>query len=182
MLVADDAVTHALAENVAPLVASVADGYGHIIAPATTTGKNFMPRVAALLDVNMLSDITAVVDAKTFERPIYAGNATATVQNNEAKVLITVRTTAFDAAGTSGNAAVETVTPTADAGKSSFVSQGLATSTRPELTSAAIVVSGGRAVGSGENLLNTLSRLPISWGAAVEFRKPCCGGCRLCPQ
>ena len=168
VLVADDAIyAYALAENVAPLVASLADGYGHIIAPATTTGKNFMPRVAALLDVNMLSDITAVVDAKTFERPIYAGNATATVQNNEAKVLLTVRTTAFDAAGTSGNAAVETVTPTADAGKSSFVSQELATSTRPELTSAAIVVSGGRAVGSGENFAKYIEPLADKLGAAV---------------
>ncbi len=168
VLLADDAVyAHALAENVAPLVVSLAEGYSHIIAPATTTGKNFMPRAAALLDVNMVSDITAVIDGKTFERPIYAGNATATVQNNEDKVLLTVRATAFDAAGQDGSASVETVANVADFGKSSFVSQELAQSSRPELTSAAIVVSGGRAVGSGENFAKYIEPLADKLGAAV---------------
>ncbi len=168
VLLADDAVyAHALAENVTPLVVSLAEGYSHIVAPATTTGKNFMPRVAALLDVNMVSDITAVIDGKTFERPIYAGNATATVQNNEDKVLLTVRTTAFDAAGQDGSAGVETVASVADSGKSSFVSQELAQSSRPELTSAAIVVSGGRAVGSSENFAKYIEPLADKLGAAV---------------
>lgn len=168
VLVADGTpFAHQLAENVAPLVASLAGGYTHIIAPATTTGKNFMPRVAALLDVSMVSDITAVVSADTFERPIYAGNATATVQTAEDKVVLTVRTTAFDlAAATGGNATIEAVSGE-DKGKSSFVSEELAKSDRPELTSASVVVSGGRALASGENFAKYIEPLADKLGAAV---------------
>lgn len=168
VLVADGTpFAHQLAENIAPLVASLAGGYTHIIAPATTTGKNFMPRVAALLDVSMVSDITAVVSADTFERPIYAGNATATVQTAEDKVVLTVRTTAFDlAAATGGNATIEAVSGE-DKGKSSFVSEELAKSDRPELTSASVVVSGGRALASGENFAKYIEPLADKLGAAV---------------
>lgn len=157
-----------LAENVAALVVSLAGDYSHIIAPATTTGKNFMPRVAALLDVNMVSDITAVIDAETFERPIYAGNAIATVKDTEAKKVITVRATAFDAAAAQGGSAqVEEISAGGDVGKSSFVSEELAKSDRPELTSAEIVVSGGRALGSGENFTKYLEPLVDKLGAAM---------------
>lgn len=157
-----------LAENVAALVVSLAGDYSHIIAPATTTGKNFMPRVAALLDVNMVSDITAVIDAETFERPIYAGNAIATVKDTEAKKVITVRATAFDAAAAQGGSAqVEEISAGGDVGKSSFVGEELAKSDRPELTSAEIVVSGGRALGSGENFTKYLEPLVDKLGAAM---------------
>ncbi|WFF38389.1 FAD-binding protein [Moraxella nasibovis] len=169
VLLADDAAfAHQLAENIAPLVVEVSAPYSHIIAPATTTGKNFLPRVAALLDVSMVSDISAVIDAKTFERPIYAGNATATVQTAEDKVILSVRTTAFDAAAaTGGSAAVESVSAGSDAGKSSFVKEELAKSDRPELTSAGIVVSGGRALASGENFAKYIEPLADKLGAAV---------------
>lgn len=157
-----------LAENVAALVVSLAGDYSHIIAPATTTGKNFMPRVAALLDVNMVSDITAVIDAETFERPIYAGNAIATVKDTEAKKVITVRATAFDAAAAQGGSAqIEEISAGGDVGKSSFVGEELAKSDRPELTSAEIVVSGGRALGSGENFTKYLEPLVDKLGAAM---------------
>lgn len=157
-----------LAENVAALVVSLAGDYSHIIAPATTTGKNFMPRVAALLDVNMVSDITAVIDAETFERPIYAGNAIATVKDTEAKKVITVRATAFDAAAAQGGSAqVEEISAGGDVGKSSFVGEELAKSDRPELTSAEIVVSGGRALGSSENFTKYLEPLVDKLGAAM---------------
>lgn len=169
VLLADNAAfAHQLAENVAPLVVELAGGYTHIIAPATTTGKNFLPRVAALLDVSMASDITAVIDAKTFERPIYAGNAIATVQTSEDKVVLSVRGTAFDAAAaTGGSAAVESVSAGSDAGKSTFVKEELAKSDRPELTSANIVVSGGRALASGENFTKYIEPLADKLGAAV---------------
>ena len=169
VLLADNAAfANQLAENVATLVVELAGGYTHIIAPATTTGKNFLPRVAALLDVSMVSDITAVIDAKTFERPIYAGNAIATVQTSEDKVVLSVRGTAFDAAATTGgSAAVESVSAGGDAGKSTFVKEELAKSDRPELTSANIVVSGGRALASGENFTKYIEPLADKLGAAV---------------
>ncbi len=164
----NNAYEHQLAENVASLVVSLADDYSHIIAPATTTGKNFMPRVSALLDVNMVSDITAVVDAETFERPIYAGNATATVKNTEGKKVITVRTTAFDAvSATGGSAIIDNVTKVADEGKSKFVGEELAKSDRPDLTAAEIVVSGGRALASGENFKQYIEPLVDKLGAAM---------------
>lgn len=157
-----------LAENIAPLVAELAPSYTHILAPATTTGKNFLPRVSALLDVNMVSDIIKVIDAKTFLRPIYAGNAIATVQNNEAKVVLTVRATAFDLANaTGGSASIENISVGADTGKSAFVSEELAVSARPELTSASVVVSGGRALGSGENFAKYIEPLADKLGGAI---------------
>lgn len=169
VLLADNAVyEYQLAENVADLVVPLAGDYSHIIAPATTTGKNFMPRVSALLDVNMVSDITAVIDVQTFERPIYAGNAIATVKNTEAKKVITVRGTAFDpASAEGGSASVESVATVADLGKSKFVSEELAKSERPELTSAEIIVSGGRAVGSSENFSKIIEPLADKLGAAM---------------
>lgn len=169
VLLADDAVfTNQLAENITPLVVKLSGEYSHIIAPATTTGKNFLPRVAALLDVSMVSDITAVIDAKTFERPIYAGNAIATVQTAEDKVVLTVRTTAFDvAAATGGSASIENVSAGGDAGKSTFIKEELAESDRPELTSANIIVSGGRALASGENFVKYIEPLADKLGAAV---------------
>ncbi len=168
VLVADNAAYgHQLAENIALLVVELGKGYSHILAPATTNGKNFMPRVAALLDVGMISDITKVISADTFERPIYAGNAIATVQSLEAIKVITVRTTGFDAAAaTGGSAAVEAVGAANDAGKSSFVGEELAKSDRPELTAARIVVSGGRAMGNGDNF-KILYSLADKLGAAV---------------
>ncbi|STZ09246.1 Electron transfer flavoprotein large subunit [Moraxella caprae] len=169
VLLADNpALANALAENIAPLVVELAGAYSHIIAPATTTGKNFLPRVAALLDVSMVSDITAVIDAKTFERPIYAGNATATVQSAEDKIVLSVRGTAFDSApATGGSASVESVSVGGDSGKSSFVGEELAKSDRPELTSANIVVSGGRALASGENFTKYIEPLADKLGAAM---------------
>ena len=162
------AFEHQLAENVAKLVVSLAGDYSHIIAPATTTGKNLLPRVAALLDVNMLTDVIAVIDAETFERPIYAGNAIATVKNTESKKVITVRTTAFDAAPAEGGAAsIEQVSAGEDAGKSKFVGEELAKSDRPELTAAEIVVSGGRALASGENFTKYIEPLADKLGAAM---------------
>jgi electron transfer flavoprotein alpha subunit len=169
VLLADDAAyAHQLAENVSLLVADLGKGYSHVLAAATTTGKNFLPRVAALLDVSMVSDITKVISADTFERPIYAGNAIATVQSSEAVKVITVRTTGFDAAAaTGGSAAVEAVAGTQDAGKSSFVGEELAKSDRPELTAAKIVVSGGRGMGNGENFTKVLAPLVDKLGAAM---------------
>lgn len=170
VLVADNAVyEHQMAENIALLVSDVAGGdYSHVVAAATTTGKNFMPRVAALLDVSMVSDITAVVDATTFKRPIYAGNATATVQTSESKIVVTVRTTTFDAVADEGGAAsIEALDDVQDAGNSQFVSEEMAKSDRPELTSASIVVSGGRALGSTENFEKYIDPLADKLGAAV---------------
>ena len=153
VLVADDASqANGLAENIAALVLGLAGDYSHIIAPATTFGKNFMPRVAALLDVQQVSDISAVVDADTFVRPIYAGNAMATVKSSDATKVITVRATTFDAAAAeAGSAATETVSGSADKGMSSFVELKESGGDRPELTSARVIISGGRGMASGEN-------------------------------
>ena len=140
-----------LAENVAEQVLAIAGNYSHILAPATAYGKNILPRVAAKLDVGQVSEITKVVSADTFERPIYAGNAIATVQSTDSVKVITVRTTGFDAAAAGGNAAVESVSAAAGTGKSAFVSRELAKSDRPELTAAKVIVSGGRGMGSGDN-------------------------------
>lgn len=140
-----------LAENVAEQALTIAGNYSHILAPATAYGKNILPRVAARLDVAQISEITKVDSADTFERPIYAGNAIATVQSGDAIKVITVRTTGFDAAAGGGGAAVETLTAVADSGKSSFVSREVAKSDRPELTAAKIIVSGGRGMGSSES-------------------------------
>ncbi len=169
VLLADNAVyAHQMAENIALLVADIAGDYSHILAPATTTGKGFMPRAAALLDVSMLSEITAVIDPQTFERPIYAGNATATVKTTEDKVMITVRATAFDpVASEGGSATVETIDNVQDAGKATFVSEEMAKSDRPELTSASIVVSGGRALANGENFTKYIEPLADKLGAAI---------------
>jgi electron transfer flavoprotein alpha subunit len=140
-----------LAENVAEQVLAIAASYSHILAPATAFGKNILPRVAARLDVAQISEITKVDSPDTFERPIYAGNAIATVQSSDKVKVITVRTTGFDAAATGGSAAVENVSAVADSGKSAFVGRELAKSDRPELTAAKIIVSGGRGIGSAEN-------------------------------
>jgi electron transfer flavoprotein alpha subunit len=168
VLVADNAAyAHQLAENVSLLVAELGKAYSHILAPATTNGKNFAPRVAALLDVAQVSEITKVVSADTFERPIYAGNAIATVQALDAIKVITVRTTGFDpVAATGGSAAVETVASATDAGTSKFVGEELAKSDRPELTAAKIVISGGRGMGNGDNF-KILYSLADKLGAAV---------------
>lgn len=168
VLLADDAAyTNQLAENVAKLVAELGKGYSHILAASTTTGKNILPRAAALLDVSMITDIVAVDSAKTFKRPIYAGNAIATVESSEAIVVGTVRGTAFDpVAAEGGSAAVEAAASTGDAGISKFVSEEIVKSERPELTAARIVVSGGRGVGSGENYHKLLDPLADKLGAA----------------
>jgi electron transfer flavoprotein alpha subunit len=153
VLLADNAAyENQLAENVSLAVADVAAGYDAILAPATANGKNVMPRVAALLDVAQISDITAVIDADTFERPIYAGNVIATVKSSDAKKVITVRTTAFDAVPVDGgSASVQAVEGAHDAGVSSFVGEEVAVSDRPELTSASVVISGGRGMQNGDN-------------------------------
>ncbi|WP_371229369.1 electron transfer flavoprotein subunit alpha/FixB family protein [Pseudomonas sp. QE6] len=168
VLVADNAAyAHQLPENVAPLIAELGKGYSHVLAAATTNGKNFLPRVAALLDVDQISEIIEVVSADTFKRPIYAGNAIATVQSSAAVKVITVRGTGFDAAAAEGgSAAVEAVSGPADAGKSAFVGEELAKSDRPELTAAKIVVSGGRGMGNGDNF-KILYALADKLGAAV---------------
>jgi len=159
---------HGLAENVAAQVLAIASNYSHILFPATASGKNVAPRVAAKLDVAQISDITKVVAADTFERPIYAGNAIATVQSQDAVKIITVRTTGFDAAAaTGGSAQVETAAATADAGKSSFVGSEIAKSDRPELTAAKIIVSGGRALGSKEKFDEVMTPLADKLGAAL---------------
>lgn len=162
------AYEYQLAENVALLVKDLAADYSHIVAPATSNGKNFLPRVAALLDVSMITDVMQVIDANTFERPIYAGNALATVKTSEDKVLVTVRATAFDAAAAEGgSASIEELDNAQDAGKSSFVGEELAKSDRPELTSAEIVVSGGRALANGENFTKIIEPLADKLGAAI---------------
>ena len=168
VLVADNAAyAHQLPENVAPLVAELGKGYSHILAAATSNGKNILPRVAAQLDVDQISEITAVVSADTFQRPIYAGNAIATVQSSAAVKVITVRSTGFDpVAAEGGSAAVEAVSGAADAGKSAFVGEELAKSDRPELTAAKIVVSGGRGMQNGDNF-QLLYKVADKLGAAV---------------
>ena len=158
---------HGLAENIAPLIAGLADSYSHILAPATTYGKNIMPRVAALKDTAQISDIIAVIDADTFQRPIYAGNALATVQSGDALKIITVRSTAFEAvAETGGSAAIEQAPAAGDAGLSKFEKSELSKSERPELTSAGIVVSGGRGMQDGSNFV-MLEKVADKLGAAV---------------
>ncbi|MBH3340000.1 FAD-binding protein [Pseudomonas mendocina] len=168
VLVADNAAyANQLPENVAPLVAELGKGYSHILAAATSNGKNILPRVAAALDVDQISEIIAVESADTFKRPIYAGNAIATVQSSAAIKVITVRSTGFDAAAAEGGSAtVEAVSGPADAGKSTFVGEELAKSDRPELTAAKIVVSGGRGMGNGDNFKHLYS-LADKLGAAV---------------
>ena len=168
VLVADNAAyAHQLPENVAPLVAELGKGYSHILAAATSNGKNILPRVAAQLDVDQISEITAVVSADTFQRPIYAGNAIATVQSSAAVKVITVRSTGFDpVAAAGGSAAVEAVSGAGDAGKSAFVGEELAKSDRPELTAAKIVVSGGRGMQNGDNF-QLLYKVADKLGAAV---------------
>ena len=162
------ALAEGLAENVAAQVIALASGYSHILFPATAAGKNVAPRVAALLDVGQISDITKVVSADTFERPIYAGNAIATVQSSDATKVITVRTTGFDpAAATGGSAAVESAAAAADSGKSSFVGREVTKSDRPELTAAKIIVSGGRALGSNDKFMEVLTPLADKLGAAL---------------
>ncbi len=159
---------HGLAENVAAQVLAIASNYSHILFPATASGKNIAPRVAAKLDVAQISDITKVIAADTFERPIYAGNAIATVQSADSVKVITVRTTGFDAAAaTGGSAAVETAAATADAGKSTFIGSEIAKSDRPELTAAKIIVSGGRALGSKEKFDEVMTPLADKLGAAL---------------
>lgn len=166
---ADDAAfANALAENVAPLVVGLMADHDAFVAPATTTGKNIAPRVAALLDVMQISDILSVEGEKTFTRPIYAGNAIATVESTDAKLVVTVRGTAFDKAeATGGSAAIEDVASTGDAGKSSFVGAEIAESERPELTSAKIIVSGGRALKDAETFEATIMPLADKLGAGV---------------
>ena len=162
------ALAHGLAENVASQVLAVAGGYSHLLFSATAGGKNVAPRVAALLDVAQISDATRVVSSDTFERPIYAGNAIATVQSTDAVKVLTVRTTGFDAAAVTGGAAtVEAVAAVADAGTSSFVGAEIAKLERPELTSAKIIVSGGRALGSSEKFAAVLTPLADKLGAAL---------------
>ncbi|MBF6630159.1 MAG: electron transfer flavoprotein subunit alpha/FixB family protein [Comamonas sp.] len=157
-----------LAENLAAQVLAIAGSYSHILFPATASGKNAAPRVAAKLDVGQISDITAVISADTFERPIYAGNAIATVQSADATKVITVRGTGFDAAAaTGGSAAVETAAAVADSGKSSFVGREVTKNDRPELTAAKIIVSGGRALGSAEKFNEVIIPLADKLGAAV---------------
>jgi len=158
---------HALAENIANLVLSIAKEYTHILTPASTFGKNFLPRVAALLDVAQVSDVIQVVDADTFVRPIYAGNVLATVKSTDAIKVLTIRTTGFDpVAATGGSAAIESLAAQADSGLASFVEQTLTKSSRPELGAAKIIVSGGRGMGSSENFA-ILEALADKLGAAI---------------
>ena len=162
-----EGLAHGLAENVAAQVLAIASGYSHLLFPATAAGKNVAPRVAALLDVAQISDITKVIGADTFERPIYAGNAIATVQSADATKVVTVRTTGFDAAGQGGSAAVETVAAASGKGQSAYLGSEIAKSDRPELTAAKIIVSGGRALGSAEKFNEVMTPLADKLGAAI---------------
>ncbi|GAA0691685.1 electron transfer flavoprotein subunit alpha/FixB family protein [Vreelandella titanicae] len=165
--VADNAVyAHQLAEPMGALLAELADGYTHVLASASTTGKNVLPRLAALKDVSQLSDVIAVDSADTFKRPIYAGNAIATVKSDDVLKVITVRSTGFDAVGTSGSATVEAVDVVVDNSQSSFVKEELAQSDRPELGGAKVVISGGRGMGNGENF-KLLDGIADKLGAAI---------------
>jgi electron transfer flavoprotein alpha subunit len=168
VLVADSAeYAHDIAENVAPLIVSLADGYEHLLASATAAGKNLMPRVAAMLDVQQISDISAVVSADTFERPTYAGNAIATVQSSDSKKVITVRSTGFDpVAAEGGSASVESIGAGGDSGLTSYVGSEISKSERPELTSARVIISGGRGMQSGDNF-PMLEKVADLLGAAV---------------
>lgn len=169
VLVADAAhYANNLPEEVAPLVVSLAGDYSHIVATATAFGKNLLPRVAALLDVSQVSDVTEIIDAQTFTHPIYAGNAFETVKASDDKLVLTIRSTAFDAAAaTGGNAAVEAVVASAEQGLSRFVGRELTKSDRPELTQAKVIVSGGRAMGSAEKFNELLTPLADKLGAAI---------------
>jgi electron transfer flavoprotein alpha subunit len=163
-----EGLAHGLAENVAAQVLAIVANYTHILFPATAAGKNVAPRVAAKLDVAQLSDVTLVLSADTFERPIYAGNAIATVQSKDAVKVLTVRTTGFDAAAASGgSASVETAAATADSGKSAFKGSEIAKNDRPELTAAKVIVSGGRALGSAEKFAEVITPLADKLGAAM---------------
>ncbi|WP_417473789.1 electron transfer flavoprotein subunit alpha/FixB family protein [Leisingera sp.] len=167
VLVAEDAsLGHRLAESTAALIVSLADAYKHIVAPATTDAKNIMPRVAALLDAMVISDVSGVVDGNTFKRPIYAGNAIQTVRSSDAKKVLTIRTSTFDAAGEGGSAPIESISVADNPGLSEWVEDKVAASDRPELTSAGIVVSGGRGVGSQEDFA-LIEKLADKLGAAV---------------
>ena len=167
VLCADDpAYGHGLAEPLADLIVSLAGDYEHIVAPATASAKNVMPRVAALLDVMVISDVSGIVDADTFERPVYAGNAVQTVRSRDPKKVITIRTSTFDAAGEGGAAPVENIPAAANPDLSEWVEDKVAASDRPELTSAGVVVSGGRGVGSEENF-QLIEKLADKLGAAV---------------
>src|SRR5215211_6627232 len=168
VLLADAAAyEHQLAEPTAALIVSLAGSYDALVAPATSKGKNVMPRVAALLDVMQVSDITKVVAPDTFERPICAGNAIQTVQATDAKKVITVRTAAFPAAGEGGSAAIETVNAAEDSGLSSFKGEEIAKSERPELTSARIIISGGRSLGSADAFKQYIEPIADTLGAAI---------------
>ena len=168
VLLADDAAyEHQLAEATAALVVSIAGDYDVLMAPATSNGKNIMPRVAALLDVMQVSDVTKVVSADTFERPIYAGNAIQTVQATDAKRVLTIRTAGFQAAGDGGSASVDTVAAADNPGLSKFVEDKIVESDRPELTSAKIIISGGRALGSKEKFMEVILPVADKLGAAV---------------
>ena len=163
-----DGFAHGLAENISAQVLALAPAYSHLLFPATAAGKNVAPRVAALLDVGQISEASKVISADTFERPIYAGNAIATVQSADAIKVITVRTTGFDAAAaTGGSAAVETLAAVADSGRSAFLGSEIARNDRPELTAAKIIVSGGRAMGSSEKFNDVLTPLADKLGAAL---------------
>lgn len=168
VLLADDAAYgHALAEPLAALIVKLADGYDAIVAPSTTTGKNVLPRVAALLDVMQVSDVTKVVSPDTFERPVYAGNAIQTVQSGDAKKLLTIRTASFQAAGEGGSAPVEVISAAENPGSSSFKGEEVAKSDRPELASAKIIISGGRALASAENFTKVIEPVADKLGAAM---------------
>ncbi len=163
-----DAFAHGLAENVTAQILAIAGNYTHLLFPATASGKNIAPRVAAKLDVAQISDVTLVISADTFERPIYAGNAIATVQSLDATKVITVRTTGFDAApATGGNAAVEVLAATSASANTTFVGSEIAKNDRPELTAAKIIVSGGRALGSSEKFMEVMTPLADKLGAAM---------------
>jgi electron transfer flavoprotein alpha subunit len=163
----DQGFAHGLSENVAAQVLAIASNYSHILFPATAAGKNVAPRVAAKLDVAQISEISKVISADTFERPIYAGNAIATVKSGDAIKVITVRATGFDAAGQGGSAAVETVIAVAASGKSAYLGSEIAKNDRPELTAAKIIVSGGRALGSSEKFNEVMTPLADKLGAAI---------------
>ncbi len=168
VLVADGAsLADGLAENLTAQIMAIAANYSHFLFPATAAGKNVAPRVAAMLDVAQISDIVAVDSPKVFQRPIYAGNAIATVESSDAKIVLTVRTTAFEAAAQGGSAVVEALAAVADTGKSSFVGREVAKNDRPELTAAKIIVSGGRGMGSSENFHKVLEPLADKLGAAM---------------
>ena len=167
LTVSGDAFSHGMAEPLGDLIVSLAPHYDAIVAPATSTGKNVLPRVAALFDVAQVSEITKVISPDTFERPIYAGNAVQTVQASDAKKVITVRTSTFAATGEGGSAPVEAVNPPADGGLSAFKSEALAVSDRPELTSAKIIISGGRAMQNAENFKTYIEPIADKLGAAM---------------